>query len=333
MAGAICRGEKSHRWTRINTDWGKPSRFHHQMKGKAMKQIKRLWKFHCEEKRHPGMWQRWFKNQCVAVGWASKWGYHLKGKTKGDQGWKRVRRLISEEIKPGDYVIVSLPGHRIGRLGEITGKAVEDNDWQPLVPRSRSSPDGEKGRRIFVRWDLTTGPDNRDLVVKLPESARLNPGERRPTIAEISLHKLEILRSAMDDPRNWVSLFEFRYEKSLSDYIAAFPHRLEDGLLPHPNIRVRELKFTNRKRADVVLTDKNDKPVIVECKRGEPTVANVKQLKGYLNQFRKKEHENARGILVHGGSRKLRKEVRRAAQKAKIELVQFTVEVNFSASS
>lgn len=298
-----------------------------------MKETKQVWKFHCEEERHPGMWQRWFKNQCVAVGWASKWGFKLKGKTKGNQGWKRVRRIISEQIKPGDFVIVSLPRHRIGRIGEVTGKAVEDNDWQPLVPRSHSQPDGEKGRRIFVRWDLTIGPDNRDLVVKLPEDARLNSGEARPTIAEISLQKFKVLRSAMDDPRNWVSLFEFRYERSLSDYIAAFPHRLEDGLLPHPNIRVRELKFANQKRADVVLTDKNDKPVIIECKQGEPKVEYVKQLKGYLKQFRKKEGENARGILVHGGSRKLRDEVRRAAQKEEIELVQFTVEVNFSPSS
>ena len=298
-----------------------------------MKRATRIWKFHCEEERHPGMWQRWFKNQCVAVGWASKWGYKLKGKTKGGQGWLRCRRIISEEIKVGDIVIVSLPGNRIGRIGEVTGKAVEDNNWYPLVPRNRSEPDGEKGRRIFVRWDLTIGPDNRDFVVKLPENARLNPGEARPTIAEIGSRKFKGLRSAIDDPRNWVSLFEFRYEKSLSDYIAAFPHRLEDGLLPHPNVRVRELKFANQKRADVVLTDKNDKPVIVECKQGEPTPENVTQLKGYLKQFRKKEGEKARGILVHGGSRKLRKEVRVAARKAGVELIQFTVEVNFLPSS
>jgi hypothetical protein len=62
---------------------------------------------------------------------------------------------------------------------------------------------------------MTAGPDNRDLVVKLPENARLNPGESRPTIAEISLQKLAKLLRAMNDPKNWESLFKFRYEKSL----------------------------------------------------------------------------------------------------------------------
>lgn len=283
------------------------------------------------------MWQRWLKNQCVAVGWASKWGYFLNDspkRSKRDHGWIPARNCLNQ-IKIGDYVIVSLQGNRVGRLGEVTGLAISDTDkdWRPLVPKSKKQPDGEKGRRIFVRWDLTSGPDNRDLVVKLPEDVRFNSGERRPTIFEIDLRKLNKLRRAMNDPTNWVSLFEFPYEKSLSDYIAAYPHRLEDGLLPHPNIKVRERQFANGKRADVLLTDKSDKPVIVECKQDEPTVANIKQLTGYLNQFRKKEGESARGILVHGGARKLRQDVRRAAQKAKIELVQFTVEVNFSTSS
>ena len=33
--------------------------------------MKTLWKIACQEDVYPGMWQRWFKNQCVAVGWAS----------------------------------------------------------------------------------------------------------------------------------------------------------------------------------------------------------------------------------------------------------------------
>jgi hypothetical protein len=298
----------------------------------TMKQGSRIWKFHCEEKRYPGMWQRWFKNQCVAIGWPKENGFYLRGKTEVGAGWAQARRFVVEKIKIGDYVIVSLPGNRVGRVGEITGMAVEDSEWQPLVPQSRSEPYGDKGRRIFVRWDMTIGPDDRDFVVKLPEHVRLNQGEVRPTIAEIKPQKFELIREAMDDSENWVSLFEFPYEKSLSDYIAAFPHRLEDGLLPHPSSKVRELVFSDGKRADVVLADKNDMPVIVECKQGEPTVENIKQLVGYLSQFREKEEVKARGILVHGGSRKLREEVRRAAKEAEIELVQFTVEVNFSQS-
>jgi hypothetical protein len=36
------------------------------------------------EDRYPGMWQRWYRHQCVAVGWYSKWGYRLAGKSNGE---------------------------------------------------------------------------------------------------------------------------------------------------------------------------------------------------------------------------------------------------------
>jgi hypothetical protein len=53
-------------------------------------------------------------------------------------------------------------------------------------------------------------------------------------------------------------------------------------------------------------------------------------LKNYLKKFYKQFREHARGILVHGGARKLQKEIRSAAySKPKIELVQFNVRVDF----
>src|SRR5580658_9302739 len=134
------------------------------------------------ENDYPGMWQRWFRNQCVAVGWHAEWGYPLSGDiTASEHGaaWSRARSAI-KRIEIGDYVVVSLRGHRVGRLGEVTGKAIEDHQWDPLVPRTRQRPDGEMGRRILVRWDLTVGPDNRDEVVLLPEGCRFSSGELRP---------------------------------------------------------------------------------------------------------------------------------------------------------
>lgn len=298
----------------------------------------RFWKINCMEDRYPGMWQRWFVNQCVAVGWAGIWGYRLTGEraavgTKVElAGWSRARGLINQ-MRPGDHVVVSLRGHRIGRIGEITGKAIGDKDWKPLVPRDKDNPDGGIGRRIFVRWDLETGPDDRKMVVALPESARLNSGQLRPTVAELPLHKLDALRRAMKDPSNWVSLSEFPYERALSDYIGAYPHLLEDGLLPHPNKKVRERVFRDRSRLDVLLEDRDGIAVIVECKRRQPSVENVRQLQRYLKRFSREEAQKARGILVHGGARKLRDEVRRAArEKPTVELVQFNVAVDFSRS-
>src|SRR2546430_17261344 len=127
----------------------------------------KLWKINCMEDRFPGMWQRWFKHQCAAVGWAGKWGFHLKDPSERGRGWIRARRLL-EQIKPGDWIVVSLRGHRIGRIGEVNRKAVGDADWGPFVPpragaRDRYQRDGEMGRRIVVRWALPTGPDHQEM--------------------------------------------------------------------------------------------------------------------------------------------------------------------------
>lgn len=292
-----------------------------------------LWKIYCEEDKYPGMWQRWFKNQCVAVGWAGKWGFHLEGNTEGGYGWSRARRLLNQ-IKIGDLILVTLQNNRVGRIGEVTGMAIKDTDWDPLVPKSKDQPDGEKGRRIFVRWDFTVGPDDRELVVALPPGARLTPGEIRPTISPIRSLTVEALYNTMNDSTNWVGLASgFAYEKSLSDYIGAYPHRLEDGMLPHPNKKVRERVFSDNKRLDVLLEDKSGRAVIVECKQNHPTVNDVHQLQHYLRVFKTEEGQEARGILVHGGARKLRSEVRIATNEdPKVELVQFTVSVDFSTS-
>ena len=146
--------------------------------------MRRLWKIYCKEDKYPGMWQRWFKNQCVGVGWPGSSGYKLTGETKGNQRWKRARKAL-QEIVIGDLIIVALRGHRVGRIGEVTGKAIGDDDWNPLVPKSKEQPKGEMGRRIYVRWDLTIGPDDREMVVQLPENHRMNPGELRPAICKI----------------------------------------------------------------------------------------------------------------------------------------------------
>jgi hypothetical protein len=265
---------------------------------------RRLWKIACKEDWFPGMWQRWYKNQCAAIGWPPQDGFKLRGKTKGGPGWTRTRRLIVEEkINPGDYIIVALRGHRIGRIGEVTKMAVEDTEWNPLVPISKDYPVGQMGRRILVRWELETGPDDRKLVVALPEGARLTTGQLRPTVAEVPLRRLDSLRRAMNNKSNWEGLSEFPYEKALSDFIGAYPHLLEDGLLPHPNKKVRERVFRDRKRLDVLLEDSDKKAVIVECKQRQPSVDNVYQLQHYLRRFRREEGQKAtRGILVHGGA-------------------------------
>jgi hypothetical protein len=289
-----------------------------------------LWKINCMEDKYPGMWQRWFRNQCVAVGWRGKWGYPLSGPS-GDSGWRRTRAAL-QRMKIGDFIVASLKGNRVGRLGKITGTAVGDADWEPLVPKSAGLPEGEMGRRIQVRWDMTVGPENRDTVVLLPEGSRFTTGELRPTISEIRSISPKNLVIVMNDFANWQSLFShFDYEKALSGYVATYPHHLEDGLTPHPNLKIRERVFSDKSRSDVILMDRDERPVIVECKQGQPTVGNIQQLRGYLRRLHDEKGEDARGILVHGGAKKLPVDIARAAaEKPRIEVVQHTLKVEFS---
>lgn len=293
-----------------------------------------LWKVACQEDVYPGMWQRWYKNQCVAVGWAAKWGFKLHGETDGGRGWSTARNAI-KEMQSGDYVVVALRGHRIGRLGEITAKAIEDTDWNPLVPPGPGVPDGEMGRRVLVRWDLTTGPDSPDLVVRLPPGNTFSNGELRPTVSRVQSRTLDAVRADMNDPANWLSLLgSFKYEKALSDYIANYPNRLEDGLLPHPNSKIRERVFKDQTRLDVLLIDKANRPVIVECKQHAPSIQDIAQLRHYMQLLQAETEQTPRGILVHGGAAKLPDPVMMEAfrEPPPVEIVNYGLEVHFKPS-
>lgn len=292
-----------------------------------------IWKITCEERWYPGLWQRWFRAQSVAVGWPPQDGYRLQGRTKGHRGWARARKSLLA-IRRGDRILVALHGNRLARLGTVLELAVADDLWKPFVPVGPGAPHGEKGRRIQVRWDLEPGPDDREMVVQLPPGRRLNSGELRPTVAKIKSQPLVNFAEAMADPANWVPLWaHFNLERSLSGYIAAYPHRLEDGLLPYPNEKLRERVFKDGTRLDVLLVDQDDQPVIVECKQYSPTIADVRQLRRYMQRLRRELRKEPRGILVHGGAQKLRDEVRAiAAEHPPIQLVQHRVDVGFAPS-
>jgi hypothetical protein len=283
------------------------------------------------EKEYPGLWQRWFKNQCVAVGWPAEWGFKLNGGGKKKRGWT-VSRNALKRMQKEDWIVVQLKNHRVGRVGQVVGKKIEDGQWNPLVPRTKAEPVGEMGRRINVRWSLDIGPFDPEMVIKLPDSKHLSPGSARQTIAEIDRVTFESIRKAMNDENNWRSLLsKFPHETSLSDYVASYPHRLEDGLQPYPSEKVREKVFEDGSRSDVLLIDKNEAPVVVECKQGTPTVQHVRQLRGYMRHLRVLTGKNPRGILIHGGARKLRKEVRRQVNhKTRIEVVQYALSVGFA---
>ena len=305
-----------------------------------------LWKIRCMEDQYPGMWQRWFKEQCVAVDWASQWGYPLYGdygEIYGDnpKSWSIARNAL-KNMATGDYVVVALKNNCVGRIGQIIHKAIKDNEWNPLVtpnPAMKEMRYGAMGRRILVRWELTTGPDNQDLVVQLPEENRFNGAQLRLTVARISSMKVGQLRELMNDPKNWVNLLgKFGYEKALSDYIGNYPNRLEDGLLPHPNLKIRENVFKdskarNTKRSDVLLIDRSNKSVVVECKQPSPSVNDIRQLRRYMKLLQRQTGEDPRGILVHGGAPKISSGVIAEAERPpRVEIVSYSIDVNFRKS-
>ncbi len=292
------------------------------------------WKIFCMEDKWPGLWRRCFQHQAASLGWPAQWRYKLDGTTRKSAAWSRARNAL-REIHPGDKIVVQLRGNRIGRIGEVVRLAVGDREWDPLVPRSKREPIGEMGRRIIVRWDLVNGPTDPDLVVLLPPGARLTPGILRPTLCEMPRKLFKKIERAVADKSNWVpiSAHVFRHEESISDFLGSYPHHLEDGLQPYPSLKVREAVFSDRTRSDVLLIDRAENPVIIECKQGSPTMANIDQLRGYLRKAARVIGKRVRGILVHGGAGKLSAQVRRhSLRHPRVEVVRYSIAVNFSQS-
>lgn len=293
------------------------------------------WKINCMEKKYPGLWHTWFREQIVAVDWPPD-SYGLSKQTN-DRGWLNARRNL-KEINPGDKVVVQLKDWRVGRIGTVLSKKIEDLEWKESVPRQGENL-GQMGRRIQVRWDLLTGPLTASSVAILPPEARPNPGIWRPTLRSVPDKEFERIEKALSKEENWVSLVPgFAKERALSEYICASPHLIEDGLVPFPSADAREMVFPDGTRLDVLLLDKDKNIVIVECKQGIPRLEDVAQLRRYMKNAQKlvpgtRIGPKIRGILVHGGARKLSREVRNAIKpKPQIELVQFSVSVEFTPS-
>ncbi len=294
----------------------------------------RVWKVYCEDHKYPGLWQRWYKNQCAAVGWSSEWGFNLEGETKRLGGWLNTREHL-RRMQIGDVVVVTLNDNRIARIGTITGMAVEDDHWEPTVPKSKSKPQGEMGRRIELRWDLTTGPDNRDVVVLLPQKIRFRGNVLRWTTAEINTPSLSQIKEAMGASENWVPISgTFAYERALSDYIGRFPSQLEEGLQGHTELKLREKVFGDKKRSDVLLIDGRNRTVVVECKQASPTIDDIKQLKHYMRLVDAITESRSRGILVHGGASRVDARVMAFAKsKPKVSVVNYRLGVTFQEST
>jgi RecB family endonuclease NucS len=139
----------------------------------------------------------------------------------------------------------------------------------------------------------------------------------------------------MNNPANWTAILShFDYERALSGYIATYPHHLQDGLQPHLSQKVRERVFGDRRRSDVLLEDRDGAPVVVECKQYGPSVADIQQLRHYMAALENETGRAAKGILVHGGSRVLHRDVRaEAARSPAVDIIAHRLRVDFDQSA
>ena len=287
-----------------------------------------FWKVTCDEKRYPGIWRKWFQEQCVAVGWASP-----------SEPSTQVNNCL-KSVHPGDQIVVQLVGgqfpHRVGRIGTVVEKRVRDDQWDETVAPSKRQPSGEHGRRILVRWDLTLGPEAYNEVVSLPPNARFPLYMLQQPIFELDRGLFIGIRKALIDRNNWGSMFSyFRNEGALSDHIAEFPYRLEPDLKQYPDAgKIREKALRDGKRLDVLLLDAKSNPVVVECKRGDAVPEHIDQLLGYISSIRKLTRKSlVRGMLVHGGARSLSRDVRRKLRGRRfIRVFQYSLNLDFSES-
>ena len=291
------------------------------------------WRVMCQTNDYPGQWQAWFREQVCAVGWPSEAGYLLDIKQPArSQAWSTARNAL-KEMQIGHRIVAMLPGGRVGRMGEIVRLEVEDHQWDPIVRPGPELPHGENGRRIIVRWDLTIGPIDPGMIVRLPRGLRDNG---QAAISRITFGKLKLFKTACADKANWEPVHgAFKFERALSDYIAMHPHRLEDGLSPNASVpTIREWVVSPSNRIDVVLEDASGTPVLVECKQDGATEACVEQLVRYLNEVVAlyPQWGRPRGILVHGGARNVAPAVRHLAEGKGITLVHHELRVDFSAS-
>jgi hypothetical protein len=83
----------------------------------------------------------------------------------------------------------------------------------------------------------------------------------------------------------------------------------------------------------VLLIDKANMPVIVECKQNAPTLKDISQLRRYMGLLQEETEQAPRGILIHGGAAKLSGPVvMDALREPVVEIVNYRLEVHFRPS-
>ncbi|MFC2046503.1 endonuclease NucS domain-containing protein, partial [Chloroflexota bacterium] len=91
-------------------------------------------------------------------------------------------------------------------------------------------------------------------------------------------------------PEDWISL---TVEKDLENFIAAQPYVIEPGLT-----LVKTQYETGVGRIDLLLKDRQGRPVVVETKRGRESDKVVGQVLRYMGWLLANENDQVRGIIL-----------------------------------
>lgn len=272
-----------------------------------------------------GLWARWYRERCVAVGWyPPTWSF--EGQGGASEGWGYARNRL-KEMQPGDKVIPFLLKWRIGPVGTIRELKVKDSDWNPTVgPGDYNENEPEVGRRILVDWETDSMPPD-GMVATVPSANRIGGKQplARHTIEEISPGNYLNLRAVLADSRNWsmvgsapgadpetgegaesevpppppppaaLSLLERDLQKFLSRNL----DHIEKGLKPDPAYQLEEYSI-DVGRIDLLCRDAHNNWVVIELKADWAADDAVGQILGYMSWVKENlpNGSTVRGIIV-----------------------------------
>src|SRR5271166_3615926 len=266
-----------------------------------------------------GVWARWYKDNCVAVGWPPpEWTF--EGGTESN-GWEWTRDRL-KQVKIGDKIVPFLLRWRIGPVGTVTGLQIADSEWNPTVEQGKyaDNPDEpELGRRILVNWDIAGMPPGGKAAL-VPVATRPNRPLARRTIEELLPDQYERLCSVLGDATNWVDIITTvehsteseltarpspppssisLLERDLQKFLSRNLHLIEAGLVPHPEYQLEEYQ-TDVGRIDLLCQDAAGRWVVIELKADWADDNAVGQVLGYMGWVKDNlpNGSSVRGILI-----------------------------------
>lgn len=158
-----------------------------------------------EPKIRGGVWRRWYRENCVAVGWyPPTWSFDAQG--EDTEGWPFARNRL-KRMRAGDKVIPFLLKSRIGPVGTIRAINATDVDWNPTVEKGNyrgNEGHAALGRRILVTWEQAGMPPD-GKIATVPVTHRRNGRSplARHTIEELSDEQFLNFCSVLSAKENW----------------------------------------------------------------------------------------------------------------------------------